>query len=203
MVEVGVDCAASAHRWWPWSPPVKWCCRGGSARPRRVVAPLRRARARAGRGGVRATSGWRWFVDLLADAGIAAHLATRWPPRRSRPPGSPTTRGCQALAQLLGPTCWPRPGSPHRRPGRPAGWSAPAPAWSDALPGQSQLHALLADLGIIPELTTRFGPAGRRWTPACGCSTPSPSRSTTPTPTCGHASPTITECGGGCRSPGW
>jgi transposase len=28
---------------------------------------------------------------------------------------------------------------------------------------QSQLHALLADLGIIPELTTRFGPAGRRW----------------------------------------
>jgi transposase len=28
---------------------------------------------------------------------------------------------------------------------------------------QSQLHALLADLGIIPELTTLFGPAGRRW----------------------------------------
>jgi transposase len=28
---------------------------------------------------------------------------------------------------------------------------------------QSQLHALLADLGIIPELSTLFGPAGRRW----------------------------------------
>jgi transposase len=28
---------------------------------------------------------------------------------------------------------------------------------------QSQLHALLADLGIIPELTTLFGPAGRQW----------------------------------------
>jgi transposase len=28
---------------------------------------------------------------------------------------------------------------------------------------QSQLHALLADLGITPELTTLFGPAGRRW----------------------------------------
>jgi transposase len=28
---------------------------------------------------------------------------------------------------------------------------------------QSQLHALLADLGGIPELTTLFGPAGRRW----------------------------------------
>ena len=28
---------------------------------------------------------------------------------------------------------------------------------------QSQLHALLADLGVIPELTTVFGPAGRRW----------------------------------------
>jgi len=28
---------------------------------------------------------------------------------------------------------------------------------------QSQAHALLADLGIIPELSTLFGPAGRRW----------------------------------------
>jgi transposase len=28
---------------------------------------------------------------------------------------------------------------------------------------QSQLHALLADLGVIPELTTLFGPAGRHW----------------------------------------
>jgi transposase len=28
---------------------------------------------------------------------------------------------------------------------------------------QSQAHALLADLGIIPELTTLFGPAGRQW----------------------------------------
>jgi transposase len=28
---------------------------------------------------------------------------------------------------------------------------------------QSQLHALLADLGVIPELSTLFGPAGRRW----------------------------------------
>jgi transposase len=28
---------------------------------------------------------------------------------------------------------------------------------------QAQLHALLADLGVIPELTTLFGPAGRRW----------------------------------------
>jgi hypothetical protein len=28
---------------------------------------------------------------------------------------------------------------------------------------QSQLHALLADLGAIPELSTLFGPVGRRW----------------------------------------
>ena len=28
---------------------------------------------------------------------------------------------------------------------------------------QSQLRTLLADLGVIPELTTLFGPAGRRW----------------------------------------
>jgi hypothetical protein len=32
---------------------------------------------------------------------------------------------------------------------------------------QSQLHALLADLGVIPELTTLFGPAGRAGWPSC------------------------------------
>jgi transposase len=62
------------------------------------------------------------------------------------------------------PTCWPRPGSLRPTPGRPAGWSAPGLGWSGCGHGcNSQLHALLADLGVIPELTTLFGPAGRRW----------------------------------------
>jgi hypothetical protein len=53
---------------------------------------------------------------------------------------------------------------PTRRPGRPAGWSAPGLGWSGCgRRGQSQLHALLADLGVVPELRTLFGPAGRRW----------------------------------------
>jgi transposase len=34
---------------------------------------------------------------------------------------------------------------------------------------QSQLHALLADLGVIPELTTLFGPAGAAGWPTCAC----------------------------------
>src|SRR5215213_443944 len=38
-----------------------------------------------------ATYGWSWFADLLADVGIPAHMAIRWPPRRSRPLGSRTT----------------------------------------------------------------------------------------------------------------
>jgi hypothetical protein len=88
---------------------------------------------------------------LAAKAISAARVKTT--PSTPRP-----WRICCAL------TCWPRPGSPHPRPGRPAGRSAPALGWSAWRSRvQSQLHALLADLGIIPELTTLFGPAGRRW----------------------------------------
>jgi hypothetical protein len=33
-----------------------------------------------------ATFGWSWFADLLADAGIPAHMAYPWPPRPSPRP---------------------------------------------------------------------------------------------------------------------
>src|ERR671937_1193074 len=82
-----------------------------------------------------ATYGWSWFADLLADAGIAAHMAHPLATRPSRPPGSRTTRSTpRPWRTYCGPTCWLRPGSPHRRPARPAGWSAPAPAWSGCAP---------------------------------------------------------------------
>ena len=83
-----------------------------------------------------ATYGWSWFADLLADAGIAAHMAIRWPPRRSRPPGSPTTPSTpEPWLICCGPLCWPRPGSLHPTPVRPAGWSALAPGWSGCARG--------------------------------------------------------------------
>jgi transposase len=63
-----------------------------------------------------------------------------------------------------GPTCWPRHGSPHRTPARPAAWSAPAPAWSACAHASNPSFTRCSpDLGIIPELSTLFGPAGRRW----------------------------------------
>ena len=71
-----------------------------------------------------ATYGWSWFADLLADAGIPAHMAHPL-----------ATKAIAAARICWGPTCWPRPGSPHPRLGRPAGWSAPGPGWSGCAPG--------------------------------------------------------------------
>ena len=47
---------------------------------------------------------------------------------------------------------------------------------------QSQLHALLADLGVIPELTTLFGPAGTTGWPSCSCPPPAQSTGCRPAP---------------------
>jgi hypothetical protein len=78
-----------------------------------------------------ATYGWSWFADLLADAGIPAHMAH---PLATKAISAARVKNdavdAKTLAHLLRPICWLRPGSLHRRPGRPAGWSAPGPAWS-------------------------------------------------------------------------
>jgi transposase len=112
-----------------------------------------------------ATYGWSWFADLLADAGIAAHMAH---PLATKAISAARVKNdavdAKTLAHLL------------RTNLLAEAWIAP-PAAREARRlvrtraglvrmrsrVQSQLHALLADLGIIPELTTLFGPAGRRW----------------------------------------
>jgi transposase len=84
---------------------------------------------------------------------------------------------------------------------------------------QSQLHALLADLGVIPELTTLFGPAGRRWLAELPMAASARGRleaglrlidaitieSAGPTPTSALPSPAMTGHAGCCRSlaSGW
>jgi transposase len=112
-----------------------------------------------------ATYGWSWFADLLADAGIAAHMAH---PLATKAIAAARVKNdavdAKTLAHLL------------RTNLLAEAWIAP-PAAREARRlvrtraglvrmrsrVQSQLHALLADLGVIPELTTLFGPAGRRW----------------------------------------
>jgi transposase len=123
-----------------------------------------------------ATYGWSWFADLLADAGIAAHMAH---PLATKAIAAARVKNdavdAKTLAHLL------------RTNLLAEAWIAP-PAAGEARRlvrtraglvrmrsrVQSQLHALLADLGIIPELTTRFGPAGRRW--LAGLGMPAPAR---------------------------
>ena len=112
-----------------------------------------------------ATYGWSWFADLLADAGIPAHMAH---PLATKAISAARVKNdavdAKTLAHLL------------RTNLLAEAWIAP-PAAREARRlvrtraglvrmrsrVQSQLHALLADLGVIPELTTLFGPAGRRW----------------------------------------
>jgi transposase len=112
-----------------------------------------------------ATYGCSWFADLLADAGIAAHMAH---PLATKAISAARVKNdavdAKTLAHLL------------RTNLLAEAWIAP-PAAREARRlvrtraglvrmrsrVQSQLHALLADLGVIPELRTLFGPAGRRW----------------------------------------
>jgi len=83
-----------------------------------------------------ATYGWSWFADLLADAGIAAHMAHPLATKAiSAARVTNDAVDARTLAHLCGPTCWPRPGSPHPMPVRPAGWSAPGPGWSGCARG--------------------------------------------------------------------
>jgi transposase len=112
-----------------------------------------------------ATYGWSWFADLLADAGILAHMAH---PLATKAISAARVKNdavdAMTLAHLL------------RTNLLAEAWIAPPAAREArrlvrARAGlvrmrsriQSQLHALLADLGVIPGLTTLFGPAGRRW----------------------------------------
>jgi transposase len=168
-----------------------------------------------------ATYGWSWFADLLADAGIPAHMAH---PLATKAISAARVKNdavdAKTLAHLLRTNllaeAWIAPPA-AREARRQVRTRAGLVRMRSRV--QSQLHALLADLGIIPELTTLFGrPAAAGWpssnsrsapvvgwTPACAWSTPSPSRSVGATPTCAQHSLATAEHGGCCRSPesGW
>ncbi len=78
-----------------------------------------------------ATYGWSWFADLLADAGIAAHMAHPLATKAiSAARVTNDAVDAKTLAHLLRTNLLAEAGSPHRRPARSAGWSAPGPAWS-------------------------------------------------------------------------
>jgi hypothetical protein len=78
-----------------------------------------------------ATDGWSWFADLLADAGIPAHMAH---PLATKAISAARVKNdavhAKTLAHLLRTNLLAEAWIAHRRPARPAGWSAPGPAWS-------------------------------------------------------------------------
>jgi transposase len=112
-----------------------------------------------------ATYGWSWFADLLADAGIPAHMAH---PLATKAISAARVKNdavdAKTLAHLLRTNllaeAWIAPPD-AREARRLVRTRAGLVRMRSRI--QSQLHALLADLGVIPELTTLFGPAGRRW----------------------------------------
>jgi hypothetical protein len=112
-----------------------------------------------------ATYGWSWFADLLADTGIPAHMAH---PLATKAIAAARVKNdavdAKTLAHLLRTNllaeAWIAP--PDAREARRLVRTRAGLVRMRSRV-QSQLHALLADLGVIPELTTLFGPAGRRW----------------------------------------
>jgi Transposase len=112
-----------------------------------------------------ATDGWSWFADLLADAGIAAHVAH---PLATKATSAARVKNdavdAKTLAHLLRTNllaeAWTAPPA-AREARRLVRTRAGLVRMRSRVP--SQLRVLLAGLGVIPELTTLFGPAGRRW----------------------------------------
>jgi transposase len=112
-----------------------------------------------------ATYGWSWFADLLADVGIPAHMAH---PLATKAISAARVKNdavdAKTLAHLLRTNllaeAWIAP--PDAREARRMVRTRTGLVRMRSRI-QSQLHALLADLGVIPELTTLFGRAGRRW----------------------------------------
>jgi hypothetical protein len=110
-----------------------------------------------------ATYGWGWFADLLADAGITAHMAN---PLATKAISSARVKNdsvdAKTLAHLLRtnllPEAWAAP--PEVLDARRLARSRISLARiSSRL--KSQTHALLADEGIVPPMTDLFGVGGR------------------------------------------
>src|SRR5215203_2816558 len=112
-----------------------------------------------------ATYGWSWLADLLADVGIPAHMAHPLATKaisaaRVTNDAVDATTLAHLLRTNLLAEAWIAP--PDAREARRLVRTRAGLVRMRSRV-QSQRHALLADLGIIPELTTLFGPAGRRW----------------------------------------
>ena len=89
-----------------------------------------------------ATYGWSWFADLLADAGIPAHMAHPLATKAISPRPGHQRRGRRQDpgAPAADQPAPPRRGSPHPPPARPAGRFAPAPAWSGCAHASNPRH---------------------------------------------------------------
>jgi hypothetical protein len=134
--------------------------------PSGVPAHLRRARARTGRGRVRGPYGWSWFADLLADAGIPAHMAHPLATKAISPRPGQQRRGRRhdpgpPAAHQPAP---PRRGSPRQLPVRPAAWSALGRGWSGCVhasnPSSTRCWPTWASSPSSPPCSP---PAGRQW----------------------------------------
>jgi transposase len=78
-----------------------------------------------------AAYGWGWLVELLEELELEPHLVH---PSRCKAIASARLKNdkvdARTLAQLLGPACSPRPGSPRRRSVICGRCCATEPAWS-------------------------------------------------------------------------
>lgn len=112
-----------------------------------------------------ATYGWGWFADLLAEVGIPAHMAH---PLATKAISSARVKNdavdARTLAQLLRsnllPEAWIAPPE-IREARRLVRMRASLVRIRSRL--RNQVHAILADRGILPPYGDIFGPAGRHW----------------------------------------
>ena len=111
-----------------------------------------------------ATFGWGWLADLLADAGIPAHMAH---PLATKAISSGRVKNdavdAKTLAHLLRtnllPEAWIGP-LEVREARRLVRMRAALVRMRTRL--KNQIHAVLAEHGVVPEKTDLFGPGGRR-----------------------------------------
>src|SRR5438132_2541978 len=110
-----------------------------------------------------ATFGWSWFADLLADAGIPAHMAH---PLATKAISSARVKNdsvdAKTLAHLLRsnllPEAWMAPAE-VREARRLVRMRAALMRISSRI--RCQVHALLGEHGVVPPATDIFGNAGR------------------------------------------
>ncbi len=112
-----------------------------------------------------ATFGWGWFADLLADAGVAAHMAH---PLATKAISSARIKNdsvdAKTLAHLLRtnllPESWIAPPE-VREARRLVRMRASMIRIRSRL--KCQIHAVIAEEGLHPEMTDLFGAGGRRF----------------------------------------